>query len=613
MRGRWRAILPTLGVPAGVLVNKHGPCPGCGGVDRFRFDDEDGRGSWICSQGGGTTIAGDGFDLLVHAGQARSTQDALERVGTHLGLGEPANRTKISTQKFEYRMPDGELVLTVTRHDYDDGKKDFSQRLPDGRSPKEVPDRQRAVYRLERWHDTNDTIYVCEGEKAVHAAEALGLVATTNDGGAGSWKSFHAAWLAGKHVVALPDNDEKGNRHALDVINSCLAAGAASVRRIDLPRLAPKGDIADWDGDLEELEALRAAAPAEQIATRLRWVTLPELVERPPVPWLLPGYVPARSLAAVYGPSASFKSFWVLDMTLRLAHGLPIYDEPVDQAPVVYIAAEGAAGMQKRVKAWHQHFGYPVEKAQLRVIEQPIDLADAEVVDQLIADIQNVHAGRPIGAVVVDTLARCLSGNENAPEVMGAAIQQLDRIKIECECAVIAVHHTGKDTSRGLRGHSSLLGALDASIAVRRHGERVEIFSDKQKDELEAEAKWMRTQRIELEGGAFDDVQTSLVLEEADIGGSEKKRQRLSPQEEFVFDALVKMLGHHGVVHPETAGHWTGVSVNRDILEAEVNSSGGELKPANFRRVLRNLTLKDRAGIREGRVWCWGPEGQPTL
>jgi putative DNA primase/helicase len=59
-RGKWPAILTELGVPARFLKASHGPCPICGGRDRFRFDDREGRGTWICSKCG----AGDGFTLL---------------------------------------------------------------------------------------------------------------------------------------------------------------------------------------------------------------------------------------------------------------------------------------------------------------------------------------------------------------------------------------------------------------------------------------------------------------------------------------------------------------------------------------------------------------------
>src|SRR3954468_19153186 len=51
-RGRWREILPQLGIDTRFLVNRHGPCPLCGGRDRYRFDDRDGTGSYYCNQCG---------------------------------------------------------------------------------------------------------------------------------------------------------------------------------------------------------------------------------------------------------------------------------------------------------------------------------------------------------------------------------------------------------------------------------------------------------------------------------------------------------------------------------------------------------------------------------
>lgn len=60
-QGRWRGIMAQFSVDKLFLTGKHGPCPCCGGHDRFRFDDKDGRGTFICSQCG----AGDGFKLLM--------------------------------------------------------------------------------------------------------------------------------------------------------------------------------------------------------------------------------------------------------------------------------------------------------------------------------------------------------------------------------------------------------------------------------------------------------------------------------------------------------------------------------------------------------------------
>lgn len=65
-RGRWADVLGRLGVNTGLLSPRHGPCPGCGGRDRFRFDDVDGEGTFLCSQGGGGNLAGNGLMLLQH-------------------------------------------------------------------------------------------------------------------------------------------------------------------------------------------------------------------------------------------------------------------------------------------------------------------------------------------------------------------------------------------------------------------------------------------------------------------------------------------------------------------------------------------------------------------
>lgn len=59
--GRWKSILPALGISPAYLTGKHGACPCCGGKDRFRFDDKNGTGSFYCNGCG----AGSGIDLVM--------------------------------------------------------------------------------------------------------------------------------------------------------------------------------------------------------------------------------------------------------------------------------------------------------------------------------------------------------------------------------------------------------------------------------------------------------------------------------------------------------------------------------------------------------------------
>lgn len=83
-QGGWPNVLAGLGIDSSHLNGRHGPCPGCGGKDRFRFDDKAGDGTWICS-GGGDMKSGDGVALVAHA-LGIEWKEAIDRVGVALGL-----------------------------------------------------------------------------------------------------------------------------------------------------------------------------------------------------------------------------------------------------------------------------------------------------------------------------------------------------------------------------------------------------------------------------------------------------------------------------------------------------------------------------------------------
>lgn len=83
-KGKWRGILMTLGVPEKALKDQHGPCPMCGGKDRFRFDDKDRRGTYICTQCG----AGDGMKLAVEY-TGRPFKDVAAQIDEMLGNIKP--------------------------------------------------------------------------------------------------------------------------------------------------------------------------------------------------------------------------------------------------------------------------------------------------------------------------------------------------------------------------------------------------------------------------------------------------------------------------------------------------------------------------------------------
>lgn len=111
--------------------------------------------------------------------------------------------------------------------------------------------------------DPSDPVFITEGEKDADRLAALGLVSTTNSGGAGKWRPEYSAHFSGRNVIILPDNDEQGNAHARQVVQSLIGV-AGSVKTVCPPGLPPKGDVSDWlhaSGTLEQLLELVREAP----------------------------------------------------------------------------------------------------------------------------------------------------------------------------------------------------------------------------------------------------------------------------------------------------------------------------------------------------------------
>ena len=65
--------------------------------------------------------------------------------------------------------------------------------------------------------------------------------------------------------------------------------------------------------------------------------------------------MPKDDLVVLFGASGTFKSFLAIDMALHIAHGLPWLGRKTAAGSVVYVAAEGAGGLRKRLAAYARH------------------------------------------------------------------------------------------------------------------------------------------------------------------------------------------------------------------------------------------------------------------
>ncbi|MDA9251742.1 AAA family ATPase [Alphaproteobacteria bacterium] len=427
---------------------------------------------------------------------------------------------------YDYIDAQGELLYQVLRF----YPKSFRQRRPDTNGGwiynlKDVPALPYLLPALQRPYDEQGTIFIVEGEKCADELSALGLLATTNSGGAGNWKPILNHHFQGRDVVIIPDNDAAGRMHA-QLVAQNLFGIANSLKILELPGLPEKGDVFDWLANGNESQDLIGLADQASIVDQppiesvddsedyYRFLTVEDLYGLPESRPLVEGLISENSFCVMYGAPGSGKSFCALDLGLSIAHGMPWHDKQTQQGSVLYIAGEGVGGLKRRVKAFHTHHGLS-SIGSFHVLQQAVNFREEPSVKRLLRSIDREDGN--FNVVIVDTVARALPGSdENSATDMGEFIDACDRIRHHTGAAVIGVHHSGKDISRGMRGSSALLGAVDTSIEVKNSDGVICLKNEKQKDHAEHPPIYLKMKEIVLIDGS------SVVLELISSDGGKK-------------------------------------------------------------------------------------------
>jgi AAA domain len=242
-------------------------------------------------------------------------------------------------------------------------------------------------------------------------------------------------------------------------------------RKGEIPKLVDSAaakfspGVVDVSRILQQVKLEEAASDEDQRESRFKVLSAAEVAQSAPIAWTIRGLLPKTGLAALYGASGSGKSFLALDMGASIAAGLKEwYGLRISKCPVTYCVLEGEAGMGKRVAAWEAHSQNEIAE-MLRFIAQPFDITVASDVQELAAAIR--AAGGTDGLIVLDTLNRAAPGaDENSSKDMGEIIANAKALQQLTGGLVLLVHHTGKDETKGMLGHSSLFAAMDAVVAV---------------------------------------------------------------------------------------------------------------------------------------------------
>ncbi|EHU1525359.1 AAA family ATPase [Acinetobacter baumannii] len=193
-----------------------------------------------------------------------------------------------------------------------------------------------------------------------------------------------------------------------------------------------------------------------------------DVMNRPPMEWFVQGVLPKKGLAAIYGLPATGKSFLMLDLLFAICKGEEWFGMKTKQSKVAYINLEDIHGMGNRLHAYQERKGLIPDNDFLNY-EISLNFKEKDHVEELINSIKEYSPN--CGLVCIDTLAQSANGiDENSSTDMGMVIGKLKKLSSELNCLVLIVHHSGKIQGSGMRGHSSLLGAVDCAIEISSNG-----------------------------------------------------------------------------------------------------------------------------------------------
>jgi len=389
-------------------------------------------------------------------------------------------------------------------------------------------------------------------------------------------------------------------------------------------RLDPVQDAAasldDEDGRFPPFEGEPAGRKAERPRFPMLLADDLEIGDDPV--WLIDGLLPATGYAVVYGPPKAGKSFLLADALFHVAMGRTWAGRDVQQGVVIYICAEGIKGFERRVIAMRRHHGVEGQRTPFVTVPRAPNFGHASGDDAaLIEDIEALLAtigNPPVRAIAVDTLARTMFGaDENLPKDMMMFAGNCERVASAFGCVAIAVHHAGKDLSKGARGSNSIDAAVDAMWLVEK-GDACSTATVVHQKDGEAGATWqfrlipkvLREASAAVQSAAAAVVE--IIANPGDVQQPAAVRSKPLPDRpRHLLEILKHALNEMGefLKGDPNVPHDTR-SISRDHLKKYLSLKGywessnpNGTERANLSRDISVLLARHVAGGASGRLW----------
>lgn len=347
---------------------------------------------------------------------------------------------------YDYVDETGFLLYQVCRT----ADKQFPVRVPDALRPSgyrwTLGDTRRVLYRLPKVISAialGETVYVCEGEKDVHALERAGVTATTIPGGSAAWRQEYAHVFRDAHVIIIADADKPGRRLARQV-EAAIGEIAASVTVVEAAVGKDAADHLAAGKTVDEFLTTRSAGgDGPQLAPDLH-AFLAEV--DPAENWVIEGLLEREDRLIWTGREGLGKSMAIRQLAICAAAGVhPFTDKFIKKQKVLFIDCENSLrksrrrfrGLENTARYYKQ---CPIPEGGLRLIHRPegTNLTDEEEIEWL---LERVTAHRP-DLLIIGPLYKLHTVDVNEETAARVIVGVLDQVRTKGNgCALVVEAH----------------------------------------------------------------------------------------------------------------------------------------------------------------------------
>jgi putative DNA primase/helicase len=511
----------------------NGPCPQCGGKDRFFISEQNGALLFNCNQGCE-------FKQLVQV--LRSDGTYPERQKDDEFTPSPSKNFDTHPKLYHERkgidLIDAQLdgtSLRISILDPSEQHVGFQTISPDGTKRFDKSMQTDSCFAVLNG-PIEGTVYLCEGyatAASVVAATGCPAIHCLSASNLPKVVPILAKMAPNAKLVIAADNDKPG----LDAAN-----------QTGLPWTAPSQTGADWN---DRHQAVGAETVKAELTRNLKQpgatkkarllVKASDYKLTKPEYWV-EGIIEKNALTFMVGASGCGKTFVATDIATSIGLGVDYHARQVQQGHVIVSAGEGQDGQVARLRAAAEHKGKELEDADIYLAKQAVVFADENAVAALCQEIEENHKGK-VAVIIIDTMARAMVGtDENSSKDMSAFIHQCDHLRERFGCSIIVVHHTGHEGSRG-RGSSARYAAADAEIIIKAEGGKIGtggkicMSFEKTKNARTPTSLYFSTETRLLydeDAETFD----TLVLNAVDAPEPSEKIQQLTDGETMAFNTF---------------------------------------------------------------------------